>query len=338
MPQNPFLVATKSSNQKVYVFDVTKHPSEPEIGVFKPQHTCEGHTQEGYGLSWSPFVTGRLASGSNDSKVLVWDVEGAGASVDPLYVWENHTDVVEDLQWHPFSPHILGSVSDDRTMILWDSRFFLFSFLCFLFFHFSLCSDGKVPIVTENIHSDDVNAISFCPQNEFLIATGSSDSMVHIWDMRDLSKPFHICEGHTDGVYGVKWSPSLEHMLISFGMDRRVNVWDLSRIGEEQDPEDAEDGPPELLFVHAGHTAKVNDASWNMEETLLISSVGEDSVLQLWHMAGDIYNENEDDEDDEDDEDEEEKSENEYDEEEVGDDKEGEEGKEEEEDDDDDLE
>ena len=29
-----------------------------------------------------------------------------------------------------------------------------------------------------------------------------------------------------------------------------------SKIGEEQSPEDAEDGPPELLFIHGGHTAK----------------------------------------------------------------------------------
>lgn len=27
-------------------------------------------------------------------------------------------------------------------------------------------------------------------------------------------------------------------------------VYDLSRIGDEQAPEDAEDGAPELLFVH----------------------------------------------------------------------------------------
>lgn len=28
--------------------------------------------------------------------------------------------------------------------------------------------------------------------------------------------------------------------------------------GEEQGPEDAEDGPPELLFIHGGHTAKIS--------------------------------------------------------------------------------
>jgi histone-binding protein RBBP4 len=40
----------------------------------------------------------------------------------------------------------------------------------------------------------------------------------------------------------------------------KLNVWDLSKIGEEQSSEDAEDGPPEL-FVHGGHTAKISDFS-----------------------------------------------------------------------------
>jgi hypothetical protein len=31
-------------------------------------------------------------------------------------------------------------------------------------------------------------------------------------------------------------------------------------------PEEREDGPPELLFMHGGHRAKVNDFSWNAEE------------------------------------------------------------------------
>lgn len=40
----------------------------------------------------------------------------------------------------------------------------------------------------------------------------------------------------------------------------------FSRIGEEQTAEDAEDGPPELLFIHGGHTAKISDFSWNPNE------------------------------------------------------------------------
>ena len=45
----------------------------------------------------------------------------------------------------------------------------------------------------------------------------------------------------------VQWSPHNETILASSGSDRRLHVWDLSKIGEEQSPEDAEDGPPELV-------------------------------------------------------------------------------------------
>jgi histone-binding protein RBBP4 len=49
----------------------------------------------------------------------------------------------------------------------------------------------------------------------------------------------------------VQWSPHNETILASSGTDRRLHVWDLSKIGEEQSAEDAEDGPPELLVNHS---------------------------------------------------------------------------------------
>lgn len=62
-------------------------------------------------------------------------------------------------------------------------------------------------------------------------------------------------------------------------------MWDLSKIGEEQSPEDAEDGPPELLFIHGGHTAKISDFSWNPNEPWVICSVSEDNIMQVWQMV-----------------------------------------------------
>ena len=48
----------------------------------------------------------------------------------------------------------------------------------------------------------------------------------------------------------------------------------------EQAPEDAEDGPPELLFIHGGHTSKVSDFAWNPSDDWVIASVAEDNILQ----------------------------------------------------------
>jgi histone-binding protein RBBP4 len=72
-----------------------------------------------------------------------------------------------------------------------------------------------------------------------------------LWDLRNLSHRLHTFESHNDEVLQLNWSPHNETILASASADRRVNVWDLSRIGEEQTPEDAEDGPPELLVLLA---------------------------------------------------------------------------------------
>ena len=91
----------------------------------------------------------------------------------------------------------------------------------------------------------------------------------------------------------VQWSPHNETMLGSSGTDRRLHVWDLSKIGEEQTAEDAEDGPPELLFIHGGHTAKISDFTWNPTDPWVICSVSEDNIMQVWQMAENIYNDDE---------------------------------------------
>jgi len=108
--------------------------------------------------------------------------------------------------------------------------------------------------------------------------------------MRNLKAKLHSFQGHTDEIFQVQWSPSNETIVASSGSDRRLNIWDLSRIGEQQPTEDAADGPPELLFIHGGHTNKISDFAWNPNEPWVIASVAEDNIIQIWQMAENIYN------------------------------------------------
>ena len=62
-----------------------------------------------------------------------------------------------------------------------------------------------------------------------------------------MTKPVHSLVGHQEDVLQVAWSPHHETVIASSAGDMRINVWDLSRIGDEQNAEDAEDGPPELM-------------------------------------------------------------------------------------------
>ena len=35
-----------------------------------------------------------------------------------------------------------------------------------------------------------------------------------------------------------------------------------------------------MVFMHGGHTAKISDISWNLNERLMMASVAEDNILQ----------------------------------------------------------
>lgn len=78
MPQNSFIIATKTVSAEVYVFDYSKHPSKPPLdGTCNPDLRLRGHNTEGYGLSWSQFKQGHLLSGSDDAQICLWDINAA---------------------------------------------------------------------------------------------------------------------------------------------------------------------------------------------------------------------------------------------------------------------
>jgi histone-binding protein RBBP4 len=284
LPQNPCVIATKTTSGDVLIFDYTKHPSMPTSpnAPCQPDLRLVGHTAEGYGLSWNPLKQGHLISASDDKTICIWDIRSGSRDqrkLDPLSIYKGHTSVVEDVSWHSFNENCFASVGDDQQICIWDA---------------SATSDRPMQVVS-GAHQQEINCVAFAPANEFLLATGSADRTVAIWDLRKLTVgPLHSCEGHQDEVLQLQWSPHDESVLASSGADRRLNVWDLTRIGAEQDEEDALDGPPELLFVHGGHTNRIPDFSWNPNDPWVICSVAEDNIAQVWQMSSSIYSDKSD--------------------------------------------
>ena len=277
MPQNPFIIATKTIHSDVFVFDYSKHPSkaDPNDGC-NPDLRLQGHTSEGYGLCWSPFNDGHLISGSDDHMICLWDINAApkgDRTLGATSIFKGHDGVVEDVAWHSKHEYLFGSVGDDKKLVIWDTR-----------------RDASKALLHEvKSHLAEVNCLDFNPYNEWIVATGSADKTVSLFDLRNISTRLHTFDCHTEEVFQVGWSPKHETILASCGADRRLMIWDLSRIGDEQTPDDAEDGPPELLFIHGGHTSKVSDLAWNKNEDWVLASVAEDNILQIWQPAENIY-------------------------------------------------
>ena len=152
-------------------------------------------------------------------------------NLKPSKTYTHHSSIVNDVQYHPLHTSLIGTVSDDITLQIIDVR---------------EADTTRAAASSEGQHRDAINALAFNPAAETILATGSADKSIGLWDLRNLKTRLHTLESHADSVTSLSWHPFEESVLASAGYDRKIIFWDLSRTGEEQTPEDAQDGPPEL--------------------------------------------------------------------------------------------
>jgi len=290
MPQDPSIFATMSPSEdgagQTFVFCTSRHPAHPyDLDDFSPAPdvVLNGAVEEGYGLSWSPVNKGMLVSGCNDGKILIWDIDakscrdGKLSALDPM-VTTSHTKSgeeisVEDVSWLPLDGNLFASVGDDSVVRFWDLR-----------------KVQKAAMIHKERHGKaECNSISFSPKKEYLYVTGGGDNNVSLWDMRKPERCLHTMEHHSAPVMQVRWSTENDNIVASLGDDRRIMMWDLSKIGDEQSADDANDGPPELLFVHSGHTSTISEFSMCPDCSWRIASVDESNALQIWQPPQNIH-------------------------------------------------
>ncbi|GFE54616.1 WD G-beta repeat containing protein [Babesia ovis] len=125
-------------------------------------------------------------------------------------------------------------------------------------------------------HSESVLCMDFSPDGK-LLATGSGDSAVRIWDL-ETATPIKTLKGHTNWVLCVLWSPDCRR-LSSAGMDGRVLIWE---------PENSSSHHITL----SGHTKGVTTLAWQPLHHLdlsvraypLLASGGMDSSIKIWDV------------------------------------------------------
>lgn len=258
------VLAVRSDLQDVHVYDYTRHLSHGKIP--KPDMVLRGHEAGGFGVSWSQVDGGRIASCGEDGQVCVFDVAQGPSLVLPTMSLRRHEAGVNDCSFSFLDGDVMASVGDDGMLVFWDA------------------GSGAASHVVADAHASDVLSVRFSPLDANLVATSSSDKSVKVWDRRNLECALHTLVGHSNDVVSAEWSPHDSRMLASGGADRRVIVWDVGRVGAEVSEEYRAEGPPEMMFLHGGHTSTVSDVSWNPAEQFEIASVSEDNVLQIWQM------------------------------------------------------
>ncbi|CAH2354589.1 histone acetyltransferase type B subunit 2 [[Candida] railenensis] len=272
MPQDSSIVATINGKGDIdlYNIDSSKDSSNSSIAQFQP------HTDNGYGISWSPFQKGHLLSSSDDKSIVITDTN------TKLEVFKNTTaskDIVNDSKFHPLSQNVFGTVSEDKFVHIFDLRV-----------------NADKPV--SSYYSEDskgINSLAFSPFSTNLMAIGNTNSNICLLDIRKMSSSssdglLHTLMGHSASITSLEFSPHKDGILASGSEDRRLILWDLSKTGEEQTQEDAEDGCPELFMMHAGHTGSVMDLNWCPYKDWTLASVADDNIVHLWEVGKSILN------------------------------------------------
>jgi WD40 repeat protein len=238
----------------------------------------EGHTSAVTALCLLP--DGRLASGSWDKTIRLWDV-AAGAETARL---EGHENSIQALCLLPDGR--LSSGSEDRTIRLWDvttgtepttleGHYGGIQALCLL-------QDGRlasgswdftirlwsVATGTETTrlegHKSRVQALCLLPDGR--VALGSGGNSIQLWDVATAAETAGL-EGHTDSVQALCLLP--DGRLASGSSDSTIRLWDVVSGSETARLE--------------GHTSGVT-ALCLLPDGRLASGSG-DSTIRLWNVA-----------------------------------------------------
>ncbi|KAF7363067.1 WD40 repeat-like protein [Mycena venus] len=160
----------------------------------------EGHTDVIHFVTFSPGNGDRIASGSGDTTLCVWDARTGVLIAGPF---KGHHESVRCVAFSPDGGRI-ASGSYDATVRVWDSRT-------------SVLVAGPIQ------HSEKANCIAFSPDGEQIVS-GSEDGNVYVWNSRTGAILFMLSEWHHKPIWCVAFSPDGKR-IASGSEDRTVRVW-----------------------------------------------------------------------------------------------------------------
>ncbi|KAI9021902.1 WD40-repeat-containing domain protein [Hyaloraphidium curvatum] len=202
-----------------------------------------GHAGEVFTTKFSPDGQ-HIASGSFDQQIFLWNTYGDCTNYNVL---KGHKGPVLEVRWSRDGNNIF-SASTDHTVAHWDAR------------------TGE-RIRRFRSHTGIVNTISTTRRGPELLASGSDDRSVAIYDPRASKHAIEVLEAPYQ-VTAVEWSED-GSTVFSSGIDNVIRAWDLRR-----------KAPAYLL---QGHADTVTGLRLSPDGSFLLSNAM-DNTVRIWDV------------------------------------------------------